>query len=407
MEQKKKRVLILTQYYYPESFRINELGPALVNKGYHVDALVGIPNYPEGKFYKGYGVFRKRVEKKDGVRIYRVFQLPRGKKASNFRLSLNYLSFAFNAVLWVLFRFAFKKKYDAIIAYEPSPITQIIPAIVLGKLRGSKVISWIQDVFPDSITDNTSERANKVLVPLLSWITEYVYRGSDVLLVSSKGMKELINRKHDYSEKIEYAPNWCEDFQQIKVTDIPELPKGKIIMMAGNLGEGIGPEEVCKCAEELKDLQDLYFVFVGGGSRKDYMETWFKEHGVTNAICIGRHPVEMMPAFFAKADAMLLSLKKTDFKHLDVTVPARTQSYLSAGKPIFAMIGSGASEIIQSAQCGYSVPSGDYKQLAELIRSYYRNDELMKHMGLNARKCYEAEFTVEVGVNHFESLINE
>lgn len=403
---RQKRVLILTQYYYPESFRINDLGPALVKDGYHVDALVGIPNYPEGKYFKGYGLFKKRRESKDGVNIYRVFQFARGKKASNLRLSLNYISFAINATLWVLFFFAFKKKYDAIISYEPSPITQIIPAIILGKIRKSKVISWIQDIFPDSITDNTSERANKVLVPILSGITELVYKGSDILLVSSKGMSELINRKHDYSAKIEYAPNWCEDFRIIKESNIPDLPKGKIIMMAGNLGEGIGPEEVCMCVEELKDLDDLFFVFVGGGSRKEYMESWFKEHKVKNALCVGRFPVEKMPAFFTKADAMLLALKNTEFRHLDVTVPARTQSYLSAGKPIFAMIGSGATEIIQSSKCGFSVPSGDYKQLASLIRENYKNEELMNQMGANARKCYENEFTVEVGVKHFEALIN-
>lgn len=400
-----KRVLIVTQYYYPENFRINDLGPALVKKGYHVDALVSIPNYPEGKYFKGYGIFKKRVEKKDGVKIYRVFQLPRGKKASNVRLSLNYISYAMNAVLWVLFYFAWKKKYDAIIAYEPSPITLIIPAIVLGKIRKTKVLSWIQDIFPDSITDNTSERANKILIPILGCLTEWIYRNSDKILISSKGMAELVNRKKDYSEKIEYTPNWCSDFKIITDTDIPELPTGFKIMMAGNLGEGIGPEEVCQCVEELKDLNDIHFVFVGSGSRKDFMEQWFKEHDIHNAVCLGRFPVDKMPAFFAQADAMLLALKKTEFKHLDVTVPARVQSYLSAGKPVFAMIGSGATEVIETANCGVSVQPGDYKKLAKKIREVYKEKELLEKWGNNARDYYEQVFTVEKGVEHFEKLI--
>ncbi len=402
-----KRVLILTQYYYPESFRISDLGAALVEKGYHVDALVGIPNYPEGRFFDGYGIFKKRHEVKDGVNIYRVFQFPRGRKATNIRLSLNYLSFAFNATLWVLFYFAFKKKYDAIIAYEPSPITQILPAIVLGKIRRTKVLSWIQDIFPDSITDNTSERLNRILVPALSYVTELVYKGSDKILISSKGMKELVCRKKDYSDKIVYVPNWCSDFSVAMKADLPKLPEdGFIIMMAGNLGEGIGPEEVCKCVEELKDLNDLYFVFVGGGSRKDYMENWMKEHGVTNALFTGRRPVEEMPAFFAKATAMLLTLKKTEYKHLDVTVPARLQSYMAARKPIFAMVGRGATEVIKAAKCGMTVEAGEYKQLAKIIRENYNNKEIMAELGENARKGYEMDFTIEVGERRFETLIN-
>lgn len=407
MSEKQKRVLILTQYYYPESFRINDLGPCLIEKGYKVDALVGIPNYPEGRYFKGYGLFKKRHEIVDGVNVYRVFQTPRGRKASGIGLAFNYLSFAFNATLWVLFFFAFKKKYDAIITYEPSPITQIVPAIILGKIRKTKVLSWIQDIFPDSITDNENGSANKYAIKFFDVVTDWVYEHSDKLLVSSKGMSELICRKKDFSDKIEYMPNWCSDFlhTEKKEKNLPELPKGKIIMMAGNLGAGIGPEEICKCVKNLSDLKDLYFVFVGNGSKKDYMEQWFKDNSVENAVCVGRYPVEMMPAFFAKADAMFVSLLKTNYKHLDVTVPARVQSYLSAGKPIYAMIGSGASEIINSGECGYAVAPGDYEALSKVIRETYSNEELLDKLGKNSRKKYEEEFTLEVGVDHFIKLI--
>ena len=165
---KQKRILIVTQYYYPESFRINELGKELVSRGYHVDALVGIPNYPEGKYFKGYGLFSKRIENVNGVTVYRCFQFPRGAKASNLRLSLNYLSYMVCACMWILFYFSFRKKYDAVIAFEPSPITLIVPACLLGIIRGTKVLSWIQDIWPDSITHRTSERQSKLLTPPLT-----------------------------------------------------------------------------------------------------------------------------------------------------------------------------------------------------------------------------------------------
>ena len=182
----KKRVLIVTQYFYPENFRINELAYELVKDGYCVDALVGIPNYPKGKFFQGYGFFHKRREEKNGVKIFRVFQIPRGEgRTSNIRLSLNYVSFAINATFWVLFYFVFKKRYEAIVTFEPSPITQIIPAIILGKIRHTRVLSWIQDIWPDSVVKSLSDKQKKVVIPPISAITEFVYRHSDKLLISS------------------------------------------------------------------------------------------------------------------------------------------------------------------------------------------------------------------------------
>ena len=153
------RVLIVTQYFEPENFRINDLAKEFARKGHHVDALVGIPNYPSGHYYKGYGLFKRRTEVVDGVNIYRCFQFSRGAKPGNFRLALNYLSYMFCASFWVLFYFSFKRKYDAIIAFEPSPITSVIPAILLGKIRRTRVLSWILDIWPDSITGNASERS--------------------------------------------------------------------------------------------------------------------------------------------------------------------------------------------------------------------------------------------------------
>lgn len=403
----KKRILIVTQYYYPESFRINELGKELVVRGYHVDALVGIPNYPEGKYFKGYGLFLKRKENVNGVTVFRCFQFPRGQKASNFRLSLNYLSYMISACLWVLFFFSFRKKYDAIIAFEPSPITLVVPACLFGIISGTKVLSWIQDIWPDSITHRASKRLRKVLNAPLTSITEFVYRHSDKILISSKGMEELVCRNFDHSNKIIYVPNWCDDFLNVKPSNylMPELPDGFIIMMAGNIVESLDPQALLKCVEQLKPYTDIHFVFVGGGSYKDQMEQMFKSHGLQNAHFMGYHPFEMMPLFYAKANAMLLSLMPQETKHLDVTVPSRLQSYMSAGKPIYAMIGSGARELIESSDCGFVVDAGDYNGLATVIINTYQDAALLKIKGENARLTYEEEFTIDKGVKRFEMLI--
>lgn len=404
--ESQKRVLIVTQYFYPENFRINELAYELAKDGYVVDALVGIPNYPRGKFFEGYGVFKRRKENKNGVNIYRCFQLPRGAKSSNIRLSLNYLSFVFCATLWVLFKFAFKKKYDAIISFEPSPITQILPAIFLGKLSKTKVLSWIQDIWPDSIISSTTEKQQRVLKPILNFVTEYVYMHSEKILISSPGMKDLVCRQRDYSDKIEYVPNWSDDFQNGQIEDVPMMPKGFNLVMAGSINDGLGIDDLISFIELLKDKKDINIVFIGGGSRKDYLEEYVKSHNLSNVYLLGMFPYEKMPSFYAKADAMLLTLAKRKEEHLNVTIPSRLQSYLSAGKPVFAMIGKGAADIINSNNCGFVAEAGAYNTLAKLVIENYKNSQLLNEMGVNARKAYEKEFTIAVGTKHFEELID-
>lgn len=406
MAQNGKRVLIVTQYFYPESFVINDFAAELVRRGYKVDALVGIPNYPEGHYFKGYGLFKKRNEVYNGVTIYRCFQTPRKLLPSIVGLSLNYLSYAFVASLWMLFFFAWKKKYNAIFAFEPSPITLIIPAIVLGKIRKTPVLSWITDIWPDSITDSTTEKQNKILLPVLSAITEWVYRNSDRILISSKGMEGLVCRNADYHSKIEYFPNWCDDFSRMTIVDVPILPKGFNLMMAGSVNDGIGVDDVLKCAELLADMEDFNFIFVGGGSKLDYLKQHIEEKKLTNVYALGRHPFSEMPAYYRQADAMLLTLMPTPHRHLDVTVPSRLQSYMSAGKPVFAMIGSGAASVIEESDCGFVAPAGNYKILAQLIRDNYKNSALLKQKGENARNAFLKHFTLKTGVDHFEELIN-
>lgn len=400
------RILILTQYYYPESFKSTDIGEELVKRGHQVDALVGIPNYPEGKYYKGYGVFSRRHEVVNGVNIYRCFQTPRGKKASSIGLSLNFLSFVFSSVLWVLFFFVRKKKYDAIITHEPSPITQIIPAIILGKIRRIPVYSWILDIWPDSMVSSIGESKARYIKPILTRITEWVYKNSRLILVSSKGMMDLVNRNHDYSDKLVYFPNWCDDILSLPKKESDHLPEGFKIMMAGNLNDGIGIEAVVNLAERLRDIEDLYIVLVGGGTREEMLRNAFKGKGLQNVIMTGRKPFSEMPDLYAQADAMFLSLKKTDLPHLKATVPLRLQSYMSAGKPILAMVDGSANNVINSADCGFSAPAGDTHTLSDYIRNTVMKDpDAFKAKGMKSRKFFEEYYQKEYCLSNLEYYI--
>ena len=403
----RKRILVVTQYIYPENFKSNELVFELAKRGYQVDVLTGIPNYPEGEYYKGYGLFRKRIEHKDGVKFYRCWQSPRGRKASGIGLACNYMSFVISATLWVLLYFVWKKRYDAIITHEPSPITQLIPACALGIIRKVPVYSWIMDIWPDAMKNSVSPKLYNLVAPILTSITEWTYRHSDKLLVTSKGFEQLICRNADYHDKIIYYPNWSVDMS-IKPADfsLPKLPEGFRIMLAGNLGEAQDLDSIGECMKLLKDHKEVQWIFVGDGSWKKWLDQFVTENDLTEtAITLGRFPGSAMPAFFAEADAMLVTLRG-GFIDLDMTVPARVQSYMSAGKPILGMIGQGTIDLIEECDCGYAVPPSDYKSLADVIINKVLPDvDGFKQKGVNGRKMYENEFTLDNCINHLEEII--
>lgn len=384
------RILIVTQYYFPENFKSTDIGEGLVKRGHQVDALVGIPNYPEGKYYKGYGIFKKRQEVVNGVNVYRCFQIPRGEKGSAIGLSINYLSYVFFATIWMIFFFSFKKKYDAIFVFQTSPVTQAIPAIVLGKLKHIPVYTWVLDVWPDSVLSFFKNGAPNSIKSILTNITEFVYKHSYRILVSSKGMIPLINRNRDYSDRIIYFPNWCEDMLSMPPKDTLELPHGFNIMMAGNLGKGMGPESLVELISELSDINGLHFILVGGGTEVDNMKIEFKKRELKNVMITGRLPFEQMPSLYKRADAMLLTLAPTEVPHLKATVPLRLQSYMSAGKPVLGMVDGNANDVICTAGCGYCVKAGDAAGLACYIREQVLPDvEGFKKMGVKSREFFE------------------
>lgn len=400
------RVLLVTQYFYPENFKSNDIAFELAKRGYKVDVLTGIPNYPEGKFYKGYGVFRKRCEVVDGVHIKRVYNIPRGKRSSKIALIFNYLSFAINASFRALIIAAFTKKYDAIIVHQPSPIFQAIPAIVLGKLTKTKVYTWVLDVWPEAFVSGSGVK-NGIVLSILNSVTRWVYKGSTKILISSKRFIDSVNKKGDFSNKTIYFPNWSEDMVlKGAPCELPKLPVGFIIMVAGNIGVSQNLDNIAKAAKELRDLPDVKWVFIGDGSRRPWLEEFIKENNLESTVfCLGRYPYSMMPSFYSCADTMLVSLNE-DFEDLKMVVPARLQSYMSAGKPVLAMIGIGGRELVEEADCGYAVGGDDYRGLAELIRNKvlpYKEDFAQK--GMKGRDFFLEFFTKEKCISNLETII--
>ena len=401
------KILIVTQYFYPENFKSNDLAFELVKRGHTVDALVGIPNYPKGVYYKGYGIFKKRKEIIEGVNVYRCLQFPRGTK-SNIRLAINYLSYSFFASIWVLCYLGLMKKYDAIIVFAPSPIIQAIPAILLRKMRRTLLFLWIQDIWPDAMMSGGGVRNEKILCGV-NYLVKLIYRSCDILLISSKRFSESILSKGAFQNKIVYYPNWSDDMKKKKGNE-PNIsfPKGYKIVFAGNLGRSQDLPAVMKVVLLLSDIKEIKWIFVGDGSQKKWLHDFVSENKLEDNVSIlGQYPPSCMPTIYEKADALFLSLR-SDFEHLKMVVPSKLQSYMSAGKPILGMIDGGAADIINEAHCGYVVSAGDYQKMADLIRNTVINNvEAFKVLGDNGRIYYESNFTKQTSIDHLCYILNK
>lgn len=399
----KKRVLIIAQNFYPEFFKSNDIASELVARGYKVDVLTGIPNYPEGVFPKGYSVIKKRIDTYKGAKVYRAFQIPRGRKATGVRLAINYLSFTFTSTIWILFYFFFKKRYDAIIIHQTSPVTQAWPGILLGKIKRIPIYTWVLDIWPDAMQSGGGIN-NKIIIGIIDAFTQWMYRSSRYILVSSKDFRELVNRRADYDDKIIYFPNWCDDMKAMPLLEIPSLPQGFRVMMAGNIGSAQDIKTVMKAVLLLKDNQHIQWIFVGDGSEKAYIEEFIASNNITNVTLTGKRPFGEMPAYFKEADVMLLTLR-AKFPHLQAVVPARLQSYMSAGKPIVGMVDGGSVAVVNECECGLCAKAGDFQSLANNIVELSSDKEGLARMGDNARRFYESHFTTNLCIDNLEQII--
>lgn len=398
-----KRVLICTNHFYPETFRCNDVAFELVRRGYDVTVLTAIPDYPGGKFFEGYGFFRKRREVVNGVKIIRAFIIPRGKGGS-IRLFLNYLSY-FISSLFVSLRLGLFGKFDRIIIHETSPVMIGVPAVVVKKLQKVPLYFWVLDLWPESLQAAGGVN-NPCVLGFFRRMTTWIYRHSDKILMSSKGFETSILEKGDFAEKLIYFPNWADKALEVSGScKLPSLPEGFIAMFAGNMGEAQDFDHIMSAALLLKDNHHIHFVFVGDGRKRPWVESFKEEHDLHATVhWVGRHPVETMPSFFEKADVMLMTLK--DVNIFNLTAPAKLQAYMSASKPILAMMNGEGPRIVAEAKCGKSVPAADAEGLAKTLSEMSQMDKVeLLEMGRRGKAYQQAHFDLDQSIRHLIDIL--
>ena len=400
------KLLIFSQYFSPENFIINDIVRTLVAQGHEVVVATGKPNYPDGRIFTGYRAWGcQRESYLESVDVLRVPLWPRGEGGAK-NMVLNYLSFVFAGLIffpWMLR----KREFDAILVFAPSPITQAIPAIPIKWLKGARLALWIQDLWPESLAA-TGFVKNPYLLKMVGWMVRGIYAGCDRLLVQSNAFVDSV-ASYAPRNKITYYPNSVDAQAFNAEVAIDEsltrvLNDHFCVVFAGNLGTAQALETLLEAAKQLRDEPGIRLVLIGSGSRLEWLKEQKQLHVMDNLILPGRFPALAMPAVFAQAGALLVSLN--DESIFAQTIPSKVQSYLAAGKPIIASLDGEGARVIQEARAGLTSPAEQVAPLVANIREMYGlSDAQREEMGRCGRDYFAAHFEMGQQVRYLVELL--
>jgi colanic acid biosynthesis glycosyl transferase WcaI len=362
------RILVVSHYFWPENFRINDLVAELGRRGHEITVLAGLPNYPEGSVFPDYRRNPGGYAVYEGATVVRVPVVTRGK--SRVRLALNYLSAMLSGASLGLWRLR-TRSFDAIFVYQPSPITTCLPAILLGRLKRAPVVLWVLDLWPETLSAVGVVRSPWALA-LIGRLVSFIYRRCDLVLGQSRAFLPNIEKYAGDSSRFRYFPSWAEPLfreSQATVDPAPEVREFRDtfnVLFAGNIGEAQDFPAILDAAEALRDRTDIRWLIVGDGRAAEWVRTEIRRRGLEEAVrMLGRHPIERMPAFFRGGDTLLVTLKSHPV--FAMTIPGKVQTYLATGLPLIGMLDGEGARVIEEAGAGLVCPSGDGRSLADRV----------------------------------------
>jgi len=401
----KKHILVISQYFYPEQFRINDICQQWIKRGYKVTVITGIPNYPEGKFFKGYNWFKKRRDNYNGINIIRIPIIPRGK--NSIMLSLNYISFVISGFFWKLFT---RIRADYVFIFEVSPMTQALVGVWYAKKRKIPCYLYVQDLWPENVQIITGMK-NKFLLNMIGKMVDYIYSRCSRIFTTSNSFINSINNRGVPIEKIEYWPQYAEEYYiPLSKTNVEEIPNNTFnIVFAGNVGYAQGLDILPKAASIIKNKnlsKEVKFNIVGEGRYKEELINETIKLDVTDFFnFIPQKPSTEIPKILSACNVAFLSLQDNPLFHM--TIPAKLQSYMACGMPIIAAATGEIESIIKEANAGFCCQPGDAERLAEIIMEILSlSDEELRQYAFNSRQYYEKHFNKEVLLSRMDKYFN-
>lgn len=391
------KILVVTQYFYPETFRVNTLVTELVNRGHDVTVLTGYPQYPQGKTYDGYG-FHKPYEKEwNGAKIKRIKMRPRGK--TPFGLFLNCYTFVSEGKKWVK---RCSEKFDAVYVFEVSPVTVGLPAVAYKEKFGSPIYFNVQDLWPENV-EIVLGIHNKLIIGTINKIVNKIYAASDKILCSSNSFVKNIAGRGVAREKLVFWPQFCTEPNFENVTKPEYYTDDHFnIVFTGNIGEAQGLDLLVDAAGKLKDTKVRWFL-VGDGRAKERLEKRVIEEKLEGIVSfVGKVSEEEANRYIHFADCAYLSFKKN--KLFDMTLPAKLQSYMACGTPILAAAGGESAKIVTEARCGF-VCGQDADKLASMVRNDVMPYVELDRMRVNAKRYFDEHFSMKLVVDQLEVIM--
>jgi len=399
------RILIISQYFWPENFRINELSEELKKEGHNITVLTGYPNYPKGEIFKDFLNNKNKFNNYKGIKIIRIPILAR--KQGKLKLTLNYLSFLFNSIFIGYFKL-YQKKFDLIFTFQVSPITIGITSAFFSSIKNCPSVFWVLDLWPDTLVAlNIIKR--KWQIKLFKFLVNWIYGKCDIILAQSKNLLKEIKKYPSVKENTYYFPSWGDsNLFRKKVEPADEVSKSNkfTILFAGNIGEAQDFPNILNAVRELKSkkVKDFRIVVVGEGSKKEWLEKNVQKFELENYFEIHKgYKFERMPSFFLHADALLVSLLNKEV--FNITIPGKLQFYLSSGIPIIGMLCGEGAEVIRKSNSGYVCNSGEYIELSKIIiKISNMNKKQLEILGKNGKKYSRKEFLKSKLVKKLESI---
>lgn len=404
------KLLVVSQYFWPEEFRVNDLVRGLRERGHEVTVLTGQPNYPSGEIFPEFRKNPTTFNEYEGVPVIRAPLVPRGRGGAA-RLIFNYLSFAVSGTFAALTRLR-GERFDATIVFQTSPITAAFPALAAKRVTGGPVLLWVQDLWPDTLSAIGVIRS-PALLGVVGAMVGWIYRRCDRILIQSRAFEPRIRVHAPKSTPIHYLPNWFEAFysadpaRESSPPELSDFANSFNVMFAGNLGEAQDLLTVAKAASLCKDQPDIRWLIVGDGRARDALHEEIERLGVGDVVhLLGRHPAKRMPSFFRAASALLVSLKPEPIWAM--TIPSKLQNYMAAGRPVLGMLDGEGARVIAESECGMVSPAGDAQSLARNVKAMAAASVASRDsMGRRGQAYAEQHFEREALIDNLDGWLKE
>ena len=398
------RVVFVNRYFFPDSSAtsqiLTDLAFNLAAENYEVEVITSRQLYEDPAFQlPGYDLEKN-------VKIHRVPTTRFGRMSLVGR-AVDYITFYLSLLLNLCF---ILKRGDIVVAKTDPPMVSVIVGLVV-KLKGAKMINWLQDIFPEVASSLGVSLFSGPVMSIVKSIRNWSWRMAINNVVLGERMAQLVSAEGISPAKITIIPNWTGDKVESVAHDANPLREQWglidkfVIEYSGNMGRAHEFDTLIELASQLRDYPDIIFLFIGDGANKSYIQQRAIERGLTSFEFKGYQPREELSYSLSVGDVHVVSLLPA----LEgLIVPSKLYGVAAVGRPVL-FFGDARGEvplILAREECGITVGIGDSAAGVKKILQLYNDPELRQRMGGNARRMVEQEYNMAASVKKWKLLLS-